>query len=154
MRRDNFLRVALIFAVLGLLGAGQGVSAAAISDEELIVCAVSTSYPKVDFGARVGLCALILHRVEAEGFPDTVAGVIHAENSGFDGTILTSAADEKVQRMTRDAYRAACCGADPTGGLLYFEELPKPARGENRAAFERSLALSDYRVVIGGIGFY
>lgn len=141
-------------AVFLILTAGIPASADALTDDELIIRAVSTSYPDADFGAKVGLCAVILNRVEAEGFPDSVAGVIDAADSGFDPAILAGPVDEKVRRITRDACYAARTGADPTGGLLYFDVLPKPTRKDNRADFEESLDLSGYRAVIGGIGFY
>ncbi|MBQ4353401.1 MAG: cell wall hydrolase [Clostridia bacterium] len=124
------------------------------SEDELIIRAVASSYPDADFGAKTALCAVILNRMEDSGYPDTAAGVIRAADSGFDPLALASVRDEKILRITRDACRAARAGADPTGGLLGFEVLPKPTRKDNRADFSASLDLSKYRVVMGGIGFY
>lgn len=153
MKKSIIIR-AVSAVMIFLLTAGIPVYAETETDDELIIRAVSTSYPDVDFGAKVALCAVILNRMEAEEFPDSAAGVIRAADSGFDPAILTIATDEKILRLTRDACSAARTGADPTGGLLYFDVLPKPARKDNRAEFEKSLDVSGYRAVIGGIGFY
>lgn len=123
-------------------------------ENELIIRAVATSYPEVDMGGRVALCAVILNRVENSAFPETVAGVIRGMDSGFEADKLYETVDEKLYRITRDACLAARAGCDPTGGLLYFDRLPTPSLGENRPAFEENRDLSEYRAVIGNLGFY
>lgn len=132
------------------------VNTAAVSDSdaELISRAVATSYPDIDFGARVGICAVILNRLESEKFPSNVSTVITAMDSGFNGTIIARQTDERIMRFSRDACNAALSGADPTGGALFFEQLPKPTRKDNRPDFADSLDLSKYKVVVGTVGFY
>lgn len=123
-------------------------------DAELIARAVATSYPEAEFGAKVGICAVILNRIGTYGYPDTAAGVIRAADSGFDADILAADVSEKSLRFAKDACLAAISGNDPTGGLLSFERLPTPTRKDNLYDFANSLDLSKYKVVIGGVGFY
>lgn len=152
LKRIYTLTLIMLFACLIPISA----SAESISnaDIELITRAVATSYPDAEFGANVGICALILNRTRSTGYPDTVAGVISANDSGFNADILASSADEKALRIAKDACLAALSGNDPTGGMLNFERLPQPTRKDNLHDFARSVDLSKYKVVIGGIGFY
>ncbi len=124
------------------------------SEIELVSRATSSSYSDVGFGAKVGIVAVILNRMQAKGFPDSASAVISAEDSGFNCEILAGNIDEKSLRLSRDACLTALSGADPTGGALYFERIPTPSRSDNRPEFEKSLDLSKYSVVIGGVGFY
>ena len=90
-------------------------------DREFLITAVASSYPEVGFGGRVGICSVILSRMDDDRFPDTAASV--TANFG-DGCFTEShAPDEKTLRLTRDALEAALMGADPTGGALYFTIL-------------------------------
>ena len=125
-----------------------------ISDSEIIIQAVASSHPNADLGAKTAICAVILNRIEDSGFGSTASEVIRADESGFDPTLLCDPIDEKNYRITRDAYLAASCGADPTGGMLYFEKLPEPSRKDNIIEFFSGLEISKYSAVIGGYGFY
>ena len=123
-------------------------------ESELIIHAVAASHPDADLGAKTAICAVILNRVEAGGFGDTAAAVIRAHDSGLDPTLLCEPIGEKNYRITRDAYLAASSGADPTGGMLYFEKLPEPSRRDNRVEFSEEMDLDKYSAVISGYGFY
>ncbi|ALS27701.1 spore cortex-lytic protein [Paenibacillus sp. 32O-W] len=70
------------------------------------------------FAGQVAVGAVVLNRVRAEGFPDTVSGVIHQPRA------FTAVADGQYELEPNDtAYRAALeavRGWDPTGGALYY----------------------------------
>ena len=144
----------LIFAVMFLLMPAAARADEVMSDEDLIIRAAATSWPDAGLGAKTAICAVVLNRMKAEGFGDSAAAVIREADSGFDPARLLDPVDEKNLRMTRDAYMAAVSGADPTGGMLYFEKLPEPSRKDNRVEFEEEMDLSAYGAVIGGFGFY
>ncbi|MBQ8369182.1 MAG: hypothetical protein IJY35_04315 [Clostridia bacterium] len=62
-------------------------------DREFLITAVASSYPEVGFGGRVGICSVILSRMDDDRFPDTAASV--TANFG-DGCFTEShAPDEK-----------------------------------------------------------
>jgi len=145
----------LLSAVLALYFAAA-VPAQEVSgnDWDIIIRAAATSFPEAGLGAKTAICAVVLNRMEAEGFGETAADVISAENSGFDASLLCAETDQKNLRMARDACIAAMEGADPTGGLLYFEKLPEPGAGDNRIEFAENMDLEKYRAVIGGYGFW
>ena len=145
------------FALVGLLVlfiSPVRLHAASTAEDELIVRAVATSYPRVDMGARVALCAVILNRLENGAFGENVAGVIMSLDSGFDPDKLCERIDDKLYRITWDACKAARAGSDPTGGLLYFDCLDGPGPGDNHPVFLKNRDLERYRVVMGDLGFY
>lgn len=143
-----------LFVFLISLSASSASAYEHISDSELIIRAIASSHPDADLGAKTAICAVILNRIEDSGFGSTASEVIRADESGFDPTLLCDPIDEKNYRITRDAYLAASYGADPTGGMLYFEKLPEPSRKDNIIEFANELEISKYSTVIGGYGFY
>ena len=141
----------------------QAVSAAELSprDREYLIHAVASSYPDVGFGGRVGICAVVLRRIEDDRFPDTAAEVIMYFGDGCFGDHHTP--DEKVLRLTRDALDMVFQGADPTVNALYFTILDDGAPiydllFDNSGEKQRDRAVGNYArfctAVIDGIGFW
>ena len=149
--KKAFAALVLVIVLLFSLKAAAG---AQVTDEELIIRAVASCYPDAEFGTKTAICAVILNRVEAEGFGNSVSAVIRAVGSGFDASLLCEKIEEKNLRITYDACVAALAGADPTNGLLYFEKLPEPEIDDNLVEFEEKMNLEKYRAVIGGYGFW
>lgn len=147
-------KIVLSVFLAAFLTSGISAQNAHSDDWDIIIRAAATSFPEAGLGAKTAICAVILNRIEADGFGDTAADVVLAENSGFDASLLCAETDDKNLRMARDACIAAMEGADPTGGLLYFEKLPEPGAGDNRVEFFKSMDLEKYRAVIGGYGFW
>lgn len=158
-----FILTAVLFAVPA--------SAAELhpSDRDYLIRAVASSYPDVGFGGRVGICSVILSRMDDDRFPDTAASVIANFGDGCfaDQGVLSNAPDEKTLRLTSDALDMALTGADPTGGALYFTilddgspvyDLKFDNSGEKMRArtvdeFSRNNALTD-AAVVDGVGFW
>lgn len=155
------MRRILIFMLAAVLAAvpvsGMELTPA---DREYLIRGVAASYPDVGFGGRVGLCAVVLNRMEDDGFPDTAAGVIAYFGDGCFGEPYEP--DEKLRRLTEDALEMALSGADPTDGALYFAVLDDGSpvydmkfdnSGEKRVARQVEDAARYCTAVIDGIGF-
>ena len=130
------------------------------AEREYLIRGVAASYPDVGFGGRVGLCAVVLNRMEDDGFPDTAAGVIAYFGDGC--FMKLDEPDEKLRRLTEDALEMALAGADPTDGALYFTVLDDGSpvydmkfdnSGEKRIARQVEDAARYCTAVIDGIGF-
>ena len=98
--------------------------------------------PNISYAARVGIAAVILNRMEDDRYPDTAAAVLNAWN--VTPTRLERPLDEKDYRLSLDACRAACDGADPTGGALSYEILEPNLTPESPY----------YTVVIDNVAFW
>jgi len=155
MRRFLIVMFAVILFAVPVSGAELSPA-----DREYLIRAVSSSYPDVGFGGRVGICAVILRRMEDDRFPDTAAEVTAYFGDGCFPVFAEP--DEKVRRLTEDALQLALDGADPTGGALYFTVLDdgKPVydlrfdnSGEKRHGRDIESAARHCTAVIDGIGF-
>ncbi len=158
MRR--ILIVMLAFVLLCTYS--QAVSAAELSprDRAYLIRAAASSYPDVGFGGRVGICAVILNRMDDDRFPDTAADVVAYFGDGCFASFAEP--DAKSRRLTEDALDMALSGADPTDGALYFSVLDDGSpvydlrfdnSGEKRLAQDVENAARHCTAVIDGIGF-
>ncbi|MBE6626373.1 MAG: cell wall hydrolase [Ruminococcaceae bacterium] len=88
--------------------------------------AIAVSYPKISYGGRVAIAAVVLNRMETVGFPDSACGAVMSLVSEGEFSAVYEVAgkiDSKTVRLSSDAVEAAISGADPTGGALYFESV-------------------------------
>lgn len=131
------------------------------SDREYCIRQVASAYPDIGFGGRVGICTVILHRMDDAGFPDTAASVIDSFGGGCFADLHEP--DEKTLRLTRDALTLALDGSDVTGGALYFTVLDDGSpvydlkfdnSGEKLRAYSVEQASGTCTAVIDGIGFW
>ena len=155
MRR--FAVIILAFFIL----AGP-VCAASLSplDRKVLIHAVASSYPDVGFAGRVGICSVVLGRMDDDRFPDSAADVIaHFGDGCFSSS---SKPDEKVLRLTRDALDLALAGADVTSGALYFTVIDDgdpvyDLRFDNSGEKEKYRVVENcadrFTVIADGIGF-
>lgn len=154
----------MILFILIIFTFALPVSAVSLSpaDREYLIRAVSLSYPDTGYAGRVGICSVVLRRMEDDRFPDTAAGVIAGFGDGSFGFSPVAVPDEKVMRLTSDALDTALSGADPTGGALYFTVLDDGSpvydlKFDNSGEKRRDRAVENcadlYRTVIDGIGF-
>lgn len=155
MRR--FLMIMLAAVCFAVPASGADLTPA---DREYLIRGAASSYPDVGFGGRVGICAVVLNRMENDGFPDTAVGVIGYFGDGCFGKIAEP--DEKLRRLTEDALDMALSGADPTDGALYFAVLDDGSpvydmkfdnSGEKRRVRQVEEAARYCTAVIDGIGF-
>ena len=139
------------------------VSAVSLSpaDREYLIRAVSSSYPDVGFGGRVGICSVVLRRMDDPRFPDTAAEVTAYFGDGC--FPILGEPDEKARRLTSDALEMALSGADPTDGALYFTVFDDGSpiydlKFDNSGEKKRDRALHDVSrsctVLTDGIGFW
>ncbi len=148
-----------------------GISAAEVSqvEKEYLTRAIAVSYPEISFGGRVAIGAVVLNRVAADGYPDSVGGaVMSLAAEGEFAEIWSTAAkiDGELLRITADAVNAAVSGADPTGGAVRFERIkyaPKAdlrfddSREDTAARAAQNYFSEKYGAtvtVIDGIGFW
>lgn len=134
-------------------------------DAEFMIRTLAAKYSDLDYGARVGIIAVIKNRVMSPDYPDTATGVIlsYREEDGrlrFSGKESVSSGES--YEMTANAYGAVALGADPTGGALDFQVFNVPEAKfdwrfddsrEDRLRREAAKTAAEYSVVIGGIGF-
>lgn len=109
------------------------------AERELIIRAVASSYPDVDYAERVGICAVLLNRMASEDYPNTAGGVIasfiaEGEFACFDGSAGHIA--EKLLRLTSDALDCALNGADPSGGMMNFITADRLVEARGRVDFD------------------
>lgn len=159
MRR--FFYLILLSAVLAVPAHAAALTDA---DRDFLVHAVASSYPDAGFGGRVGICSVILSRMDDDRFPDTAASVTASFGDGCFTDAHTP--DEKTLRLTSDALDLALMGADPTGGALYFTILDDGSpvydfRFDNSGEKQRRYTVEEFLrehpaqhpVCIDGIGF-
>ena len=108
-------------AVVALLGASAPMYAAAPASYStwLIAKMVTAEEGNRNFTDQVGVAAVVLNRLNAKGFPKTVAGVIYqpwAFTSVANGYFYNVAPSQTALQATA----AALNGWDPTNGALYF----------------------------------
>ena len=125
-------------AALGLSLAGS-VSAAAYNESEtyLLGRLVHGEARGEPYVGKVAVAAVVLNRVRASAFPNTIAGVIYqagAFDAVADGQINLTP-DEDSLRAARDALN----GWDPTGGCLYYYN---PVTSTNSWIWTRQVQLS------------
>lgn len=92
------------------------------------------------FAVRVAVCAVMLNRVRAAGFPDTLPAVTAGLLASQPGGAAEYSACVPDGRSMR-AAAAALRGGDPTRGALYFAEsgdVPDDIRESGRILFEAS----------------
>lgn len=159
---EVMMRRFLIVMLAVILFAGS-VSGADLSpaDREYLIRAVSSSYPDVGFGGRVGICSVVLRRMDDPRFPDTAAEVTAYFGDGC--FPILGEPDEKARRLTEDALEMALSGADPTDGALYFTVFDDGSpvydlKFDNSGEKKRDRALHDVSrsctVLTDGIGFW
>ena len=92
------------------------------------------------FAVRVAVCAVMLNRVRAAGFPDTLpavtAGLLASQPGGAAGYSACVPDGRSIR-----AAAAALRGGDPTRGALYFAasaDVPDDIRAGGRILFEAS----------------
>jgi len=155
--------ILIVLACTALCIFPQHTSAAALTpkDREYLIRALSSCYPDVGFGGRVGICAVVLNRMADDRFPDTAASVIAHFGDGCFST--GGDPDEKVLRLTADALDMVLSGADPTGGALYFAVLDDGSpvydmkfdnSGEKKRLRDVKEGSGGCTAVMDGIGFY
>ena len=122
--------ILLIFAILGIILIGKLISenlfteksvaasdSGTTSDVQLLARAINGEARGEPYEGQVAVGAVILNRVKAPNFPNTISGVIYqpgAFTAVSDGQINVALEDEStVVKAARDALN----GWDPTGGL-------------------------------------
>lgn len=153
-------RIFLTLITALLLTSAVSASSLNAADRDYLIRQVAGAFPDVDFGGRVGICAVLLNRMENDGYPDTAPTVIASlMEAGF---AEFHEPDEKSLRLTADALKIAESGADPTDGALYFfritgntpvYDLRFDNSGEKQRHRELEEASRTCTAVIGGIGF-
>jgi len=125
--------ILLIFAILGLILIGKLISenlfteksvaasdSGTTSDVQLLARAINGEARGEPYEGQVAVGAVILNRVKAPNFPNTISGVIYqpgAFTAVSDGQINVALEDEStVVKAARDALN----GWDPTGGAIYY----------------------------------
>ena len=125
--------ILLIFAILGIILIGKLISenlfteksvaasdAGTTSDVQLLARAINGEARGEPYEGQVAVGAVILNRVKAPNFPNTISGVIYqpgAFTAVSDGQINVALEDEStVVKAARDALN----GWDPTGGAIYY----------------------------------
>ncbi|MBQ2725715.1 MAG: cell wall hydrolase [Clostridia bacterium] len=155
MRRFMIVMLAVLLFAVPVSGADLSPA-----DREYLIRAVSSSYPDVGMAGRVGICSVVLTRMDDPRFPDTAAEVTAYFGDGCFSVF--GEPDEKARRLTEDALEMALSGADPTGGALYFTVLDdgKPVydlKFDNSGEKKRDRALYDMSrnctLLTDGIGF-
>lgn len=123
----------LIFAILGIILIGKLISenlfteksvaasdSGTTSDVQLLARAINGEARGEPYEGQVAVGAVILNRVKAPNFPNTISGVIYqpgAFTAVSDGQINVALEDEStVVKAARDALN----GWDPTGGAIYY----------------------------------
>ena len=90
------------------------------SDVQLLARAINGEARGEPYEGQVAVGAVILNRVKASNFPNTISGVIYqpgAFTAVSDGQINVALEDEStVVKAARDALN----GWDPTGGAIYY----------------------------------
>lgn len=90
------------------------------SDVQLLARAINGEARGEPYEGQVAVGAVILNRVKASNFPNTISGVIYqpgAFTAVADGQINVALEDEStVVKAARDALN----GWDPTGGAIYY----------------------------------
>lgn len=90
------------------------------SDVQLLARAINGEARGEPYEGQVAVGAVILNRVKAPNFPNTISGVIYqpgAFTAVSDGQINVALEDEStVVKAARDALN----GWDPTGGAIYY----------------------------------
>jgi spore germination cell wall hydrolase CwlJ-like protein len=106
------------------------------SDKELLARLVTAEARNQPYLGQVAVAAVVLNRTKSGKFPETIKGVINANNGKVyqfspvkNGTINKPATESAVQ-----AVKDALNGSDPTNGSLYFAELKSAAHLPNRNA--------------------
>lgn len=125
--------ILLIFAILGIILIGKLISenlfteksvaasdSGTTSDVQLLERAINGEARGEPYEGQVAVGAVILNRVKAPNFPNTISGVIYqpgAFTAVSDGQINVALEDEStVVKAARDALN----GWDPTGGAIYY----------------------------------
>ena len=123
--------ILLIFAILGIILIGKLISenlftekSVAASDSgttsDVQLLAINGEARGEPYEGQVAVGAVILNRVKAPNFPNTISGVIYqpgAFTAVSDGQINVALEDEStVVKAARDALN----GWDPTGGAIYY----------------------------------
>ena len=125
--------ILLIFAILGIILIGKLISenlfteksvaasdSGTTSDVQLLARAINGEARGEPYEGQVAVGAVILNRVKAPNFPNTISGVIYqpgAFTAVSDGQINVALEDDStVVKAARDALN----GWDPTGGAIYY----------------------------------
>ncbi|OXM85164.1 cell wall hydrolase [Paenibacillus rigui] len=106
------------------------------SDKELLARLVTAEAGNQPYLGQVAVAAVVLNRTKSGKFPETIKGVINANNGKVyqfspvkNGSIRKPASASAVK-----AVEEALKGSDPTNGALYFAELSIAAHVPNRNA--------------------
>jgi N-acetylmuramoyl-L-alanine amidase len=106
------------------------------SDKELLARLVTAEARNQPYLGQVAVAAVVLNRTKSGKFPETVKGVINANNGKVyqfspvkNGSIKKPATESAIQ-----AVEDALNGNDPTHGSIYFAELKSAAHVPNRNA--------------------
>ncbi len=125
--------ILLIFAILGIILIGKLISknlfteksvaasdSGTTSDVQLLARVINGEARGEPYEGQVAVGAVILNRVKAPNFPNTISGVIYqpgAFTAVSDGQINVALEDEStVVKAARDALN----GWDHTGGAIYY----------------------------------
>ena len=105
-----------LFAEKSLAASDSGTT----SDVQLLARAINGEARGEPYEGQVAVGAVILNRVKAPNFPNTISGVIYqpgAFTAVSDGQINVALEDDStVVKAARDALN----GWDPTGGAIYY----------------------------------
>lgn len=88
------------------------------SDVSLLARIISAEARGEPYSGQVAVGAVVLNRVEASSFPDSLGGVVY--QPGAFTAITDGQINEAVAQSAKDAARDALNGTDPSGGALYY----------------------------------
>jgi spore germination cell wall hydrolase CwlJ-like protein len=106
------------------------------SDKELLARLVRAEAGNQPYLGQVAVAAVVLNRTKSGKFPETIKGVINANNgrvyqfSPVKNGSINKPATESAVKAVEDALN----GSDPSNGSLYFAELKSAAHLPNRNA--------------------
>jgi spore germination cell wall hydrolase CwlJ-like protein len=100
---------------------GSGVNATQ-ADIEILARIVKGEASQCSFEGKVAVAAVVLNRVQANGFPGTIAGVAHQpwQFSCYNANVRDRLYWGPIPQSCWDAARAAVAGQDPSRGATYY----------------------------------
>ncbi len=106
----------------------EGSIALTQAEKSLLAQLVSAECQGEPYLCRVAAAAVVLNRIEHEGFPDTVVNVIFSVGAfpSVEQGRIGQGVLEMDMALSMEAARQAACGEDPTGGALYFARQDDP----------------------------
>lgn len=123
---------------------GAGAGALTASEKDLLARLVRAEAEGEPYTGKVAVAAVVLNRMKAAEFPNTLAGVVY--QPGQFEPVMNGHINRPATASDRQAVQDALNGWDPTGGALYFFA---PAKTSNAWMWSKPISL-----VIGTHAFF